>query len=315
MSQVKAIVDKLLTKTSAGLFQEAKLFVGSRILTPAKSIQSTGKIGKYSKDHLRVVATFTGGEGPSRRLKAIRRSSDTFSIEAQGLHDIVTKEDFANVEKPFMAREDTTIALTLAHLLAREFAIASVLQDPAVMTQGQTLVGAAQFSDYDSATSIPVEVIRDARIAVRNGCGFSPNKAIADWAVWEFLRYHPQILDNLGFKDNRPDGLTDQELARFFKVEEIIMAQALFNDAVEGQADDLKPVWKKDIILLHSPNSQKLRHPTVGYEVTFSNRSARQVFRESLFDPSGAEKILVEDNYDHLITDPNCAFLIQDAIA
>ena len=52
----------------------------------------------------------------------------------------------------------------------------------------------------------------------------------------ECLRFHPEFLDNLGYKEQRPGGLTDQELARAINVALVLIAKSVFNSAKKAEA-------------------------------------------------------------------------------
>jgi len=200
MSQMKAIVDKLLSNVSnayipTGYISEAAL--------PTLSVkQKTGKIGKYGNNHIRLVNAKMGGRGQARRFEPIIRDSDLYSIESHGLEGMVTEDDFDNVEEPFDAESDETTGLTSTLWTAKEHAFSSVVTDPGTITQNVDIVTATdKFTDYTN--SKPLDVFRDAQNAVLDGCGTMPNRAIISQKMLNVLKYHPAILRTLGYSDNR----------------------------------------------------------------------------------------------------------------
>ena len=58
-----------------------------------------------------------------------------------------------------------------------------------------------------------------------------------------------------------------------------------------------------------------VRQLTLGYYLTLTGETPRQVFRAKLHNPPEAESIIVRDSYDMLISKAECGYLIQDAIA
>ena len=310
-TQGRAIVDKLLTDVSNKLVPTG--YISEMILPSIQVKQRSGKIGKYGNNHLRIVNTVTGGRGSYPMIKTQNRSSTTYHIESHALKDILVREDYDNVEKPFDAEKDSVDELTTMLMTGKEKALADALGDIAVITQNETLAGTDQFSDY--VNSNPNEKFKDARLAVRGGCGFAPNTAIMDWDVAETLRFHPVLLDVLGYKDNRPGGLNDQELARALNVRRVLISEAVFNDAKEGQADDIKPIWGKDLVFAYIPERAGLRQQTLGYRLQLSGRKPRQVFKVNQDEPVDSKKIMVIDDYEQLLVNVDCAFLYKDAIA
>lgn len=310
-TQSQAIVDKLLTNVSNMLNPQG--MISEQILPEIKVKQRTGKIGGYGNQHLRIVDSVVGGKAEYPMIDTVIRTSDTYTIESHALKDIVTQEDYDNVEKPYDAEADKVEGLSTSLFLGKEKALADALGSTSVITQNETLSGTAQFSDYDNSN--PNLKFKDARLAVRAGCGFAPNTAIMDWSVAETLRFHPILLDVLGFKDNRPNGLTDMELARALNVKRVLIAEAVYNNSREGEADVLAPVWGKHLVFAHVAERAGLRQKSLGYRMQLTGRSPRQVYKFNQDEPINSKKIMVIDDYQQLILDDTCAFLYKDAIA
>jgi hypothetical protein len=311
MAQLKAIVDKLLTNVSSGYVPEG--YISETIFPFVGVVQKTGKLGKYGLSHLRIENSRKAGRGAYRRVETITRSTTGYDIEGHGLEGVVTPDDYRNVEQPFDAERDETMGLTTALWLEKEKIVADALADTAVLTQNTTLSGTAQFSDYNN--SDPVSVIVTGKKAVKAGCGLPPNAAILSWEVAETLRFHPQLLDMLGFKYARPGGLSDQELATVFGVQKILVGMAMYESAVEGQTEALSNIWGKHILLARLPDSAAVMQTSLGYRFGYAGQSPRQVYKYDLNNPPGAQGVLVEDNYDYVLSNIGAGYLIKNAIA
>jgi hypothetical protein len=173
MAQLRALVDKLLTDVSNGLFQDEKSFICERLLTNIGVVQHTGIIGKYGKNHLRVHANSMGGRGEAPRVSLVSRDTTTkYLIENHGLEGVVTPEDYANVELPFDAERDETLHLTYANLVAKEVALATLDGGRSRLTQNTTLTGSSQFSDI--ANSDPISAFNTARETIRDNLRLLP---------------------------------------------------------------------------------------------------------------------------------------------
>jgi hypothetical protein len=262
---------------------------------------------------LRIESRLKGGKGEYKRVETITRSTTGYSIEGHGLSSIVTMEDFKNVLDPYKAKEDEVLGLTLALQMEKEKALADTLTSSSIITQYQTLSGNAQFSDY--LNSDPIGKFSTARSTVRSGCGKAPNVAIMDWAVFNKLRFHPGILDALGFKENRPGGLQEAEMASAMGVSKVIIANASYNSAKEGQTDVLAPCWGKHIVFAVLPDKAQPYQVSLGYLVGYEGQQPRKVYTQALFNPPGSEEVLCEDHYDMLVSNAGAGYLIKDAIA
>lgn len=312
MSQMKAQVDKLLTGVSS-MYKPEK-FICESLLPEVQSKQYSGLLGKYGTSHLRIENSIIGGRGKYRRVETIVRSTQGYVIEGHGLEGMVTKQDYANVEDPFDAERDESIGLSTILFLEKEKMLADTLTNTAIMTQNVTLSGTSQWSDYSN--SDPLAVIATA-IAALIDQGISASEVVAamDEKVLNKLRFHPQLLDALGFKFARPGGLNGDEVAKAFGIKKLLIASARYESAKEGQSSVLAPVWGKHIVLGAFPEKAAIMQKSVGYMVRPTGGSPRKVYKEALFNPPGSTAILVEDEYDMLVSDALSGYLIKNVIA
>lgn len=312
-TQMKGIIDPLLTDASSGYFPDEEGCIADKYFPPLKFSQYTGKLGGYGKGHLRIENTIIGGRGKYRQVQAITRTTQSFEIEGHGLAGMVSKQDYKNVIDPFDAEKDETIGITSILLLEKEKGLADSLSDTAVLTQNVTLSGTAQLSDY--ANSDVVSVVNVGKKAIRDGSGAVCNAMILEYGVAEILRYHPQLLDLLGFKFARPGGLSNEELAKALNIAKVFVPNAMYNSAKEGQTAVLAPVWGKHIILGVIPDSAKKMQVSLGYNVRLDDGQPRKVYKQPMFNPPGSTEILVEDEYDMLLADVTAGYLIKNAVA
>lgn len=311
MAQSRAIIDKLLSNASSGYFPKG--FICEQVLPSVGVINTTGKLGKYGTGHLRIENTVVGGEGKYRRVKSQARTTDTYEIEGHGLEGVVTMEDYKNVEQPFDAEKDETLGLSTILWLEKEKALADQLGNTAVLTQNVTLTGTDQYNDW--LNSDPLDDFSTAMATVKAGCGLPPDTAIMSWEVANKLRYHPALLDAMGFKFAKPGGLVDADLAVALNVQRVLIGSASYESANEGQTSSLSAVWGKNIIFAVCPTVAQQQQVSLGYLVKYSDKTPRQVYKEAQFNPPGSNAILVEDHYDMLLSNVLAAYLIKNAIA
>jgi len=310
---MNAIQDRLLTNVATGYKPTG--MICEMLFPTVPVVEYTSKIGKYGKQFLRIVNTVMGGKGKAAQIDTRSYSTDSYSIDEHGLSDIVTKRDYANVQKPFDAERDTVMALQILMFLWKEKALADVLTDTSIITQNTTLAGADQFSDY--ANSDPLGLVNTAKETIYDACGMVPNKMMMDWKVANRLKYHPQLFERLGFKyvgNNKP--LSFQQLADAFEIEQLLVAQNKYNSAKEGQTDTLASVWGKHIILAVAPDQAEVGQVSLGYEFQPVGGEPRKVYKSPISNPPGAKEVIVTDDYDQcLVAADTAAYLIKDAIA
>lgn len=311
MSQLKAQVDKLLSNVSSKYVPKG--FVCEEILPVIQVKQYSGLLGKYGMSHLRIENSIKGGRGQYRRVETTSSSTASYNVEGHGLEGLVTKEDYANKELPFDAEKDEVDGLTTALWLEKEKVVADSLTSTSIITQNTTLSGTAQFNDY--ANSDPIAKFNAARAAILNGCGMMPNFCVLDILVWNTLRFHPAMLDSLGFKYDRAGGLRQDELASALGVEKVFIAEARYNSAKEGQTDALSAVWGKHMVFGVAPAAAAVKQVSLGYRVQIQGSMPRKVYKWDVNNPPMSKAILVEDEYDFLLSNTAAAYLIKDSIA
>lgn len=311
MSQLRAIVDKLLTNVSSAYVPKG--FISEMVLPTVQSKQYSGLLGKYGTNHLRIENSIKGGRGKYRQVEARAYSTSQYLIEGHGLEGFVSKEDYANVELPFDAERDEVMGISTMLWLEKEKVLADSLNSTAVLTQNSTLSGTSQFNDY--ANSDPIGVTTTAKNTILNATGMMPNLAVMDIQVWNVLRFHPQMLDALGYKWARPGGLNEDEMARALGVDTVLFGTARYESAKEGQSTSLTSVWGKSLIFAVAPDKPEIMQKSLGYLLRPTGAQPRKVYKQSNFNPPGSTAVLVEDEYDMLISDAACGYLVASAIA
>lgn len=312
MAQVTALVDVPLSNVS-NMMKPTGL-IAETLLTPLSVKQTTGTLGKYGKGHLRVVDSRVVGRGAAPRVQLITRDiTERYQMEKHALEGLVTEEDYRNVTDPFKAEEDETMALTLNLELGKEVGLAGNLANPSVITSGVTLSGTAQFND--TANSDPLGVADDAVDAIIAKTGKSPNVAIMDKLVFLRLRRHPQIWTRLGYTYNQSGSLSVQNVAEALTVNRLMIAEGFYNASREGQADNIQRIWGPHLWFAYIEDSAAPYQTTGGYYLTYEGKQPREVTTWPVMNPKGAKAIYTEDAYCMLISDPDCFYLVQNAIA
>lgn len=307
----RAQVDRVLTAASKGYTPVG--FIADEILTPIKVKQRSGILAGYGMGYMRIVNTVMGGRGKAPRFESGLKTTDTYLVEKHGLEGMVTEEDYDNVEEPFDAEKDETLAMVTVLKLSREKALADAFTSTAVLTQNTTLAGNAQFSDF--VNSDPLGVLRVAGEAVYDGAGMAPDTAIMSWKVFNTLKYSPKILVALGYTANRAGALTESEIATVLGVDRLLISRPKYNSGNLGQADNMADIWGKDIVLAVLPRTAAKNQVSLGYNIRLIGKQPYQTSKWDIQNPDGATGLLVTDSYDDMITNAKAAYLIKNAIA
>ncbi len=309
MAQTKAIVNKLLTNVSNGLFPKG--YIADKVFPKISVKQTTGIIGAYGSGHLRTNDDLIGGRAEARRADPISRKIDVlYNIKTHALEGVVTQNDYDNVEQPFEAESDETLGLTHLILTNKEKSVADQLFSTSVITNNSSPTD--KFDDY---TGDPTESFRVAQNAILSNCGVMPNAVIMSQLVFNALQYHPAILDHLGFKYNQMGLLSQSDIMKALNVSELLIADAPYNSAKEGQADVLSQIWSDGLLYYVKPASAAKYQISLGYEMNLSSSKGREVFKYPLNNPPGANGIIVQDAYEHKIVNVGAGYLLSDVLS
>ena len=311
MAQLTAIVDELLTDASS--MYKPEEYISEEILPYIGVDRTTGKLAKYGQQHLRIENSLVAGRGKFRRVETIVRSQSSYNLDGHGLEGLVTEDDYENVQEPYDAERDETIGLTTVLWLEKEQSLANAITATATMTQNVTLSGTSQFSDYDN--SDPIGRFNTGRKTVKDGCGFFPNSVTMSDYVAQQLRFHPQLLDALGFRWNRPGGLKNEELMSALWVQKIFVGSAMYNTAKEGQTDTLGAIWGKDMVFAYIPDQAAPYQVSLGYRLGIKGMQPREVYKWPERNPPNSTSILVRDKYQFFLSNVLAGYLIKAAIA
>ncbi len=309
--QNRPVYDRLLSNVSQ--MYAPQNYVANKILPVKSALGKTGQLLKYGTGHLRLEMTLVVGKSGYRYAEPISRTTTQYNISRHGLKGIVTEDDYAN-QNEYDAEADETMGVS--HLLwtSREKSFADKFFSATYMTNGETLSGADQFSE--PLTSDPVAYVREWRKSVKDACGFNPNKVLMGDYVAECLRYHPQIIDYLKYTKAPLEGLSDQELARFFKVDQVLIGDAQYESAKEGQSSSMAAIWGNHLLMYYAPAQAMKYQQSLGYYMTLEGENGEnRVFKSPNADLPNATNILVDMAFDGFITNVNCAYLAKDVVA
>lgn len=308
MAQTKALVDKLLTNVSNGIFPAG--YIADKVLPDLTVKQKSGLIGQYGNSHLRASDDLIGGESQARRAEPIVRSSLTYLLETHALEGVVTADDYANVEQPYDAEADEVAGLTHLILTNKEKAFADQMMSTSVFTGRTTTPG----TKYGNSSSDPLADFKTAQNAIVDSVGMQPNAVVMSQKVFNILKYHPQLADVLGFKYNQIGSLSALDIANALNVEEVLIANAPWNTAKEGQSDAISQIWADSILFYVKPKAAAKYQVSLGYSMKMGGDLGRSVFKYDLNNPPGSSGIIVQDTYQCKIVNAKAGYLLNSVL-
>jgi hypothetical protein len=119
---------------------------------------------------------------------------------------------------------------------------------------------------WSAGGSTPIEDIQAQISFIHKNTGFKPNKLVLSASVWYVLKNHAEFLDRI--KYTQTGMVSTGLLAAVLELDEVIIANAVQNTAVENATDALDFIFGKSALLCYANPSPSLLTPSAGY--TFS---------------------------------------------
>lgn len=303
--QQDVVVDPALSQVSIKYSNDT--FIADSIFPIVRTTKQTGKFYVYDKSNLRNSATLRA-IGAGANEVDLGLSTTTFSCEDHALKGFVADEIQDQADAALNPLVDETESLTEQMMIDKELALATILGDTAQLTQNTTLSGTSQWSDYSN--SDPIADVRTARTTVHQNTFKKPNTMILGKQAFDMLCEHPQIIERI--KYSQLGVVTEELLARVFQVEKVMVGEAGYNSAVEGQTDSMSYIWGKNCILAYVTPQVGIKRITLGYTFTYG---VREVMRWYDFDRQGTFVRVGKDNYVQKVVAATAGYLIKNCVA
>lgn len=302
------VIDPVLTSAAQG-YKNAE-FVGTKLFPRVPVSQRGGKVITFGREDFRLYAT---GRTPGTNTKRVQfgYAGSAFALEQHALEGVVPFElmEEANAVPSIdlgsgaVRKTQNIIGLRL------EYAQATLATTAANYgaDNKKTLSGTSQWSDY--ANSDPIKDVQTGISAVRAKIGKRPNVVAMGAAVFDVVKYHPKVIDRIKYTGR--DNATPELLASLFGVEEVVVGDAVYEDASGALVD----VWGKNVVIAYTKvgTVADQGEPSYGYTYGLQGYPAVEVPYQDRNAKSWAYP--VTDEVQPVIAGADAGYLISAAVA
>ncbi len=321
---VRAVhIDKPLTNISIAYIQSAATYIAEKVFPRVPVAKQSDRWFVYDKRDwfrneatVRPPSTETAGSG-------YNLSTDSYFCEVYGFHKDIDDRVMANFDNPLSPRRDAAEWVTQILLIHRDVAFANTFFDSGIWgeTPGDNDWdgAAADFVQWDDfANSDPIGDVRSRVRAVQLLSGFKPNKLTISGPVWDALRDHPDIIERIKYTRDAVN-ITPTLVANVFDLDEIVIAEGIYNVAEEGAVLDMEGIFGNHALLTYTPARPSLLHPSAGYTFTWTGYGGANAYGISLdsFYRRNVKSTRVEGElaYDQNIVSGEMAWFFENAIS
>lgn len=256
-------VNRPLTNISTAYLQDQKEFIADKAFPNVPVMKKSDSYFEYPKGQWfrtdaqkRAPATESAGSGYSL-------TTSTYTADVQALHKDVDDQMRANYDEPLSPDSDATEFVTRALTLRREKDFAAKYFKTSLWT------GASDYTPsplWDGTSPTPIKNIRTKIQAIKSKTGFRPNTLIMSEDMWNVVQDSADFLDRIAYTERKI--VSTELLASVLGIENVLIAGAIENTALENATPVMVPLFTKDCLLCYAAPRPSIMLPSAGY--TFS---------------------------------------------
>jgi hypothetical protein len=306
-------VNRPLTNISVAFMQDQNAFVADKVFPVVPVDKQSNVYFTYDKEAFaRAIAEERSGASQSAG-GGWKQSTGTYFCRQRSFHHDVPADIAANTDDPLDAERDATLFVTRAMLLKREVDFAASYFVSGSWTNGATLSGTGQWSDYTN--SDPATAIADARRTVQLACLAAPNVLLIGAQVYDKLKNHPLLRDRYKYTSSNP--LTVNQLSEVFDMK-VIVGEGVKATNVEGQATTTGFIFGKHALMVYTPDRPSLLTPSAGYIFTwnaFGNGYGAGIKKFPMPELNDSQRVEGDFAYDPKVVSADAGYFFTNAVA
>lgn len=246
-------------------------FVGDRIF-PQRSVNKKAATLKVTKRKNLDIPNIKHANGSTFNRVTLYMDDMSYATVDEGLEIPVTDEDRENYASDFDAEIESTQALKLKMRLARELAIRQAIFNTTTFT-GSDLYTDNSSAPWDAAGSAVIKQIQVAREKVRINCGVKPRSMVISESSFVNLLNNTEIKAKFPGATVITEEMMRAQMGAIFGITDLIVGQAVYNSANEGQDFSGAEIWPDDYAFIGVLGSEglPLTEPQLGRTLIWSS--------------------------------------------
>ncbi len=305
-------VNTPLTMLSVAFMQSEDNFVGHKAFGFVPVQHASDLYYTFSKDDFirdqaqpRAPATESAGGG-------FTLTTASYACQVIAFHKDVADQDRDNADSILALDRTATEFVTSVMSLRREKQWVSQY-----FTTGVWTVDSTPSTLWDDPDSTPKKDFLDAQTTLmKNSVGKRGNVFVLGPYVWNALQVHPEIKDQ--FKYTSPNSIDLAMLARYFGVDEVLVAYGVNATSAEGQAITVDFIAGKHALLCYRNKNPQLMSVSAGYTMSWNQYAGSEqgaTIQKFRMQPLRADRIEGEFAYDMKVVSPDCGFLFASVVS
>ena len=237
----------------------------------------------------------------------------SYSCVNRGLEAQVTDEDVENYVDDFDAELEKTAIIKIKMRLAREKRVKDLIFNT------DTFTGTPLYTDYssapwDAAGSGIIKQVQTVREKVRLNCGLPPNALIISESSMINLMNNTEIKAKFPGATVITEEMLRSQMAAILGIRNLIVGQAVYNSADEGQDFTGSEIWPDDyaMVAVLGNESLPISEPQLGRTIVWDPYADSLEYVESYREEQTESEIIRVKNFtDEKVFDPYFGHLMK----
>lgn len=296
-------------------------YIGYRVLPILEVGRQSGSFGKVPVESLAKVDDVTRTSKGDYNRTDWKFGDDDYITKEYGLEGPVDRRNAAMYRDYFDAEAATAEIVLHKVLTAAEQRVAAAVFNTTTWT-GSSLTTSVSVEWSTAATATPIANVRAAALKVRNNSGFWPNALIINKIVFRNLQDCATVIERIHASGAgnpvKPTDITAAMLAQVFDLDEVIVADGVYDSAKEGQAASLTDIWDDEYAMVCKiGKTSNIAEACIGRTFHWSEDGSQPGgLVESYYDERvRADVLRVRHEVHEKIIYPECGHLLQNITA
>lgn len=310
--------------------QDAEGFVADKVF-PGVPVEHQSNVyyaynrGDFNRNQMKIRAAGTESVGSGYNLNA----NASYFAPVYALHKDIADQVRNNADAMLNPDLEATRFLTTQALINKEVNFTTTYFSASAgwttnLGGVNTGVTAGHFLQWNDPKSTPISDIRSAKRSVALAAGgYRPNKLVLGRAVYDQLIDHPDIVERVKFAQKTSEGeaamVAKNTLAQLFELDEVLVADAIQNTAVEGAAEVNAYIAGRGALLVYTPATPSLMSVAAGLTFNWTGMFGSSVAGTrilSYYMPwLGSQRTEIEAAYAQKMVAPDLGCFFDAAVA
>jgi hypothetical protein len=288
-------------------------FVAAEVLPERPVAKKAATLGVVTREN---VTTETGAHANGAGFDRVNLTTEDKSYACYdfGLEGQLTDPDRENYASDFDAEVETIQLVKTKMLIAREVRAAAALFNTSTWTGAALTTDVS--GDWDAAASDVIGHVRAAKEKVRKNTGVTPDSMLIGPVTFASLQANTAILAKFIGVPVLTDDLLKRTIAQILGIQNLFVADGVYNSAKENQTASMADIWSDDYALVFKRQAGSLAQPGLGRLLTWTGEEGNLAngletvvqYRE---EQTESDIFRVRDFVDEFICDEYFGHLLQ----